>query len=164
MSGTAPPVVTPEQFVNDFPEFADQDAYSKSAITSWLTVGQALMNAARWGVILPMAIELFCAHNLVLERQAQISAKGGHVPGINVGALQAKGLGKASISYDTTAGTIKDAASFNLSTYGTRLMKFMEWFGMGPIQVTNDWQGPICGLWNVGAWPGPIIGGMFPGI
>lgn len=123
-------------FRADYPEFANAATYPDSAITYWLKVAGLLLNACRWQDMLDVATELFVAHNLVLERQAQKSAAGGAAPGLSTGPVSSKTVGPVTQAYDTTAGINSDAGHWNLTTFGTRFYQLMQMFGAGPIQVT----------------------------
>lgn len=127
--------VTDATFREHYPEFADQGAYPPSGVSYWLTLAGLLMNADRWGNLIDVGTELFIAHNLVLERQAQKSAATGGVPGLNVGVLSAKAVDKVSASYDTQAGIEKDAGHWNLSTFGVRFIGLVNMVGAGGLQL-----------------------------
>ena len=88
--------VTPSSFRVDYPEFADTTAYPDSGVAYWITVAGLLLNPRRWQDMLDVATELFVAHNLVLERQAQKSAAAGAVPGVSTGAVSSKTVGPAT--------------------------------------------------------------------
>lgn len=127
--------VTTASFRADYPEFGDVTAYPDSGVTYWITIAGLLLNTCRWQNMLDVATELFVAHNLVLERQAQKSAANGAVPGLSTGPVSSKTVGPVTQAYDTTAGINQDAGHWNLSTYGTRFYQLMQMFGAGPIQV-----------------------------
>jgi hypothetical protein len=128
--------VTPTSFRADFPEFSDTTAYPDSGVNFWITVAGKLLNPRRWQDMLDIATELFVAHNLVLERQAQKSAATGAVPGLSTGPVSSKTVGPVTQAYDTTAGINQDAGHWNLTTFGTRFYQLMQMFGAGAIQVT----------------------------
>lgn len=128
--------VTPASFRTDYPEFADTTAYPDSGVTYWLTVAGLLLNTLRWQDMLDVATELFVAHNLALERQAQKSAASGAVPGLSTGPVSSKTVGPVTQAYDTTAGIEEGAGHWNLTVYGTRFIGLVKMFGAGPIQVT----------------------------
>jgi hypothetical protein len=128
--------VTVNVFRQDFPEFADDGSYPDSAVIFYLTLAGKLLNEARWGDVLDMGTELFIAHNLVLERNAQKTAAAGGVPGQNSGPLASKAVGPVNASYDTSAGIEEGAGHWNLTIYGTRFISLVRMFGAGPIQVT----------------------------
>ena len=123
------------QFVSDFPEFADAGIFPPSSINFWAAVAAMLLNPARWMRTLPLAMELFIAHNIVLEAQAQQSADLGGIPGLNRGIIASEAGGSVNVSYDTAGALVPDAGHWNLTTYGTRLMWLVSMFGAGPIQV-----------------------------
>jgi hypothetical protein len=127
--------VTVDSFRVDFPEFADTTAYPNGGVQYWLTLAGLLLNAQRFGTVLDTATELFVAHNLVLERQAQKAAAAGGAPGINTGPVSSKTVGPVTQAYDTQAGIEEDAGHWNLTTFGTRFMSLVKMFGAGPIQV-----------------------------
>ena len=126
--------VTIAAFRQDYPEFSAA-AYPDSGVTYWLTVAGLLLNASRWQDMLDVATELFVAHNLALERQAQKSATTGAVPGLSTGPVSSKTVGPVTQAYDTTAGIELDAGHWNLTTFGTRFINLVRMFGAGPIQV-----------------------------
>lgn len=128
--------ITPDQFRIDFSEFQDDTAYPDSGISFWLGIAYKLLNPIRWQDMLDTAAELFTAHNLVLERQAQKSAANGAVPGVSTGPISSKTVGPVTQAYDTAAGINQDAGHWNLTTFGTRFYQLMQLFGAGPIQVT----------------------------
>jgi hypothetical protein len=127
--------INPAQFRVDFPEFADTTAYPDAGINFWLGVAYKLLNACRFQDMLDTAAELYVAHNIALERQAQKSASGGAVPGLSTGPVSSKTVGPVTQAYDTTAGIFEDAGPWNLTIYGTRLYNLFMMFGAGPIQL-----------------------------
>lgn len=128
--------VTPASFRQDFPEFADITVYPDGSVNYYLNLAGLLLVPARWTTVLDMATELFVAHNLVLEAQAQKAAANGAIPGQNTGPLSGKTVGPITASYDTAAGIEEGAGHWNLTTYGTRFMSLVRLFGAGPVQVT----------------------------
>lgn len=149
--------VTPKTFRADFPEFADLNTYTDSAITYWNKVatnlassGAGMFNAARWGTALDSGVELFIAHNLVIEARAQAEANNGAPPGVSTGAISAKSVDKVSVSYDTAGSAEEGAGHWNLTVYGTRLKALINMFGMGPMTVAG---GPSP-CYTRPAWPG----------
>lgn len=164
--------VTIATFRADLPEFASLANYPNSAVTYWLAVGGILLNTDRWGVGATVAVspptteydiglEMFTAHNLVLERQAQKAAATGALPGLNTGAVSADSVGSVSRSYDTAAALELDAGHWNLTTYGTRFIKLARMFGVGGLQMAGTIFPPYgsAGAWP-GPWPYPLPGGV----
>lgn len=126
--------MTPAAFRTAFPEFASETAYPDSLVTFWLTVAGKMVSATRWGDLLDQGIQLFTAHNLVLERQAAKSAATGAVPGGASGPVNSKTVDKVSVSYDTAAAMEPNAGHWNLTTYGQRYIRLANMFGSGGLQ------------------------------
>lgn len=158
-------------FRADLPEFTSLSAYPDPGVTYWLTLAGLLLDPNRWGAGAAIAIsppstvydfglEMFVAHNLVLERQAQKDAANGAVPGLNTGPVASKSVGSVSISYDASAGIELDAGHWNLTTYGTRFIKLARMMGAGGLQLFGC-PGPFGsgGAWP-GPWPYPLPGGV----
>lgn len=112
------------------------------------------------------AIELYVAHNLVLEKQAVDAAKAGGDPGTKVGVITSKSVGGVSVSYDVSSMTGEDGAGFwAQTTYGLRFWRLAKSVSAGPIQIGvgrppaaflffNNWG--LTGSYN--AWAGPYPG------
>jgi hypothetical protein len=105
--------------------------------------------------IYDIAMELFIAHNVVLEARAQQEANVGGVPGTTTGPVSGKTVDKVSLQYDTASGLNPKDTHWNLTIYGTRLAWLMNMYGMGPMYVA-----PGCGpgRYNGPAWQGPWLG------
>lgn len=130
--------ITPTQFTENFPEFADAAMFPPSAITYWLTYAYILLPAARWGALLDLGAQLFAAHNLVLEAQAQQqAAQPGGLPGLSTGLVASTGVGAVSVSYDTASGVNPEDTHFNLTTFGTRFRQMMRDFGAGGLIING---------------------------
>ena len=144
--------ITVAQFRTDFSEFADNVAYPDAGITFYLNLAYAMLNADIWGNQLDIGAELFAAHNIVLEKRAQLEAATGQVPGANTGAINSKSVDKVSLGFDTGSSTREGASHYNLTTYGTRLWRLIMMFGKCPIFVGVGAVPSGSGL----AWPGPL--------
>jgi hypothetical protein len=132
------------QFREDFPEFRDPSVYADSQVALYANLAAKLFDARRWADLLDLGIELYTAHNLVLDALAVKSARNGGIPGTAGGILSSKSVGSASVSYDTGAGTEDGAGSYNLTIYGRRLWRLIRLAGMAPTQVTGaDLPGTI---------------------
>ena len=129
--------VTVDSFRANFCEFSDVNAYRDDDIAFWLMYANLLLNANRWASLLDLGLQLFVAHNLVLERQAKTASLNGAPPGLATGIISAKSVDSVSISYDTNSAMEKDAGQWNLTTYGQRYFRMMRMFGAGPIQVSG---------------------------
>lgn len=127
--------VTSSTFRTNYPEFASTTLYPEPVFTYWLGIANLMLNITRWSTALDYGLELFVAHNLVLERQAQAASAAGGVPGLNTGAVTGKTVGPGSITYDANAGLEKDAGHWNLSTYGKRFIQLARMMGSGGLQV-----------------------------
>lgn len=142
------------QFRADYPEFVSTTQYPNSSANYWLTVAYQMLNTSRWGKQLDLAAELFVAHNLVLEARALASAQSGGLPGEQVGPVNSKSVDKVSMGYDTGVGTQTDAGHWNMTIYGTRLIRLIRMFGAGPLQIGIGYAPVGSGS----AWAGPFIG------
>lgn len=158
--------ITPASFRNDLPAFSDVVAYPDSAIAYWAAFGAQFLSVDRWGpgsdvatsppsTVFDFGLELWVAHNLVLEKMANDSAATGASPGLSQGPASSKSVAGVSISYDTQAGIETDAGHWNLTTYGTRFIRLLRQMGMGPVQITGT--APAYAS-SSGAWPGPTSG------
>jgi Protein of unknown function (DUF4054) len=157
-------IVSPEQFRQDFREFADTAAYPDSDICFWMGVASLFLNRSRWCDALAIGAELYVAHSLVIEKQALDTSKVGGWPGMSKGVINSESPGAVTVSYDTAVTTEETAGHWGLTVYGNRFLRMARMFGIGPIQV-----GPECGYGpgalsagfgtNAGgAWSGPISG------
>ncbi len=155
--------ITVAQFKIDFPEFdtgtvtdPNKVSISDSQINFWMTIAFAMIDpsAARWGgkdtTIYNLGIELFTAHNVILEVLAQRDMDVGGVPGVATGTIAGKSAGDVAISYNSAAPLELDGGHWNYTAYGQRFLRLARMMGAGPIQV-----GVGCGP-GAGAWPGPF--------
>lgn len=157
---TVTPILTPAQFRTDLPEFSDKNAYQDSTLTYWIAVASFLLNPQRFEDpnILYLAAEMFVAHNMVIEAQAQSTAEVGGWPGISKGAISAESPGAVSVSYDTVSTLEEGAGNFNLTVYGTRFWNLCQMAGAGPVQIgpSGGCAGTVLGASDGGpAWSGP---------
>lgn len=127
--------VTVETFRANFPEFASTTTYPNNMISFWLTVAGKQVRAIVWQDETDLGVQLFVAHNCVLEAQALKAARTGGAPGGVVGPANSKSVDKVSVSYDTGAGTVPGWGNWNLTTFGTRFKYFVDMFGAGAIQI-----------------------------
>lgn len=143
-----PVPLTVARFRADFTEFANATVYPDATVTFWLSVATLMINPDKWARLTGVGIELFAAHNIVLEAQALATVNVGGIPGIQKGPVSSEAAGAVSVSYDVQAGISKDAGHWNLTTYGTRLYKLMMIFGAGPIHLGTGV--PVGGATGVG--------------
>lgn len=147
-------------FRADLPEFNNPALYPDSTITYWLNIGNLMLNPGRFGALLPHGLEMFTAHNIVLEKMATDTAAVGGWPGLAKGNISSESPGGVSLSYDSSVGLEEGAGHWNLTVYGQRLIRMAHNAGAGPIQVGagNDNAGAIgsgAGGSNATAWSGP---------
>lgn len=127
--------MTPAEFREAFPEFADTTKYPDSQVEFWMTVAVSLVNPERWGVLTDNGIALVTAHHLVIANQDQAVSSAGATPGEVKGATASKSVDKVSVGYDTKSVTIDDAGFWNMSKYGIRYITLAKMFGAGGLQL-----------------------------
>lgn len=146
----------------DLPEFKDDVTYPVAMVTYWLTYAALFLNQDRWGppgeggnkvrTEFDYGQELYAAHQLVLEARAVREADFGGFPGVASGPVNNKSVDKVSVGFDTAASSEPDAGHWNLTIYGIRLVRLMNAFGAGPVQVGYGCAPPFSSAF---AWPGP---------
>lgn len=127
--------MTPAQFRSDFPEFADTTAYPDSMVTLWLSVSTNLVNAARWGDLTDIGIELVTAHQLTIATRDSKAGAGGMPGGAISGPVSSKSVDKVSVSYNTSATQFEGEAFWNMTAYGVRYLGLAMMMGAGGIQL-----------------------------
>lgn len=153
--------VSNNQFREDFPEFKDTSVFTESSLTTWLVVATVMVNANVWDPdLLTLGIELFAAHNIVIEAHNNRSVSRGDIPGISKGAVSAKSQDKVSISYDVASTVELDAGHWNLTVFGTRFINIARMMGAAPLVSAPSCYGGAFGANS--AWAGPISG-LAPG-
>jgi hypothetical protein len=173
--------VTVASFRKDYPqEFGDLSRYPNSAVSYWLAIAQLMLNPMFWGAssatadspptaVIDFGIELFVAHNLVLEKEAVDAASRGGNPGTQIGVASSKSVGGVSVSYDVGQVTNPDGGFWNMTVYGLRFLRLARQRAMGPIQIGVGFPPLPFMAWGGGPWPwdwtsGPAWAGPFPGI
>jgi hypothetical protein len=149
--------VTVASFRAAFPAFASTTLYTDPAIQFWIDIGTKLQNPGRWGDLFDYGIQLFVAHNLVVDYQSNKAGALGQKPGQIEGAVTSGSVDKVSYSRDTQSAMEPDAGHWNLSTYGLRYIRLLRMCGAGPLQVGVPLGGDASNYYP-GAWPGPIPG------
>lgn len=127
--------VTVSSFRIDFPAFTDTAAYPDASVAFWLGLASKSLSPDRWGELLDYGTELFVAHNLALDAQANKAAAAGGVPGVASGLTSSKTVDKVSVSYDTASAAIEGAGNWNLTTYGQRYVQLARLVGAGGVQL-----------------------------
>lgn len=136
----------------NFPEFTSTTTYPDAEINFWLGLGALLISADRWGNAFDYGIQLFVAHNLSLQFDANKAAASGQNPGKVVGTLTSGSVDKVSYSRDSSAAMDSKNGHWNLSTYGLRYIRLVNMMGAGPVYVGQPSAAEIS--MYVGAWPG----------
>ncbi len=169
--------VTPQSFRFDFPEFNSSVNYTNSAIIYWLNLGTLLINQELLGgspatpsnppaTLYDIALELFAAHNLVLEAVALATSKNNGIPGLTSGLIAAKSAGGVSQNYDTASGVDPADGQYNLTIYGTRFINLYKLAGAPGFVANGNGSNANYGpypVFGVGqAWSGPPIWGYGP--
>lgn len=146
--------ITNVQFRKDFPEFAVPNKYNESALTFWLGLAyDHFFNAPRWGETLNIGVEMFVAHQLVLEADALAAVSVNGQPGQYVGAVSSESVDKVSVNYDTNTTVDEGAGHWNLTVYGKRYIRLARMIGAGGIQLGIGCAPPF----NGPAWWGPPV-------
>jgi hypothetical protein len=153
------------QFIVDFPEFANATTFPQSGFNYYQNFASIMLTSV-WGQPAPtgqpytlydIGMEMFIAHNLVIEAMNAKTAAVGGLPGLTKGVISSESPGQVSVSYDTTAAIELDAGHWNLTSYGIRFIGLARLLGSAPMQI-----GPTgCVPPNSGpGWIGPP---PFPG-
>lgn len=137
------------KFRADLTEFASTQTFPDTAVTYWLNFAYVMLRQERWGAdgtpgapsVRDMGVEMFAAHNLVIEAASQRAIAVGNLPGIQTGAVSGKSVDRVSVSYDAQAGLVTDAGHWNLTVYGTRFIQLARMAGSGGIQITGGCEG-----------------------
>lgn len=128
--------VTIASFRETFPAFTDPGTYTDDAITLFLNLSVAFQNLNRWDpLVVDYGTQLFIAHHLVLDARNNATVGAGGIPGTVEGVRTAKSVDKVAISYDANSVTLKDAAFWNMTTYGIRFWQLVRTYGAGGFQV-----------------------------
>lgn len=127
-------LIDPAAFRVNFPAFASDVTYPNTMIQFWLDVAYKQVRSQQWGSETDLGVQLFVAHNCVLEAMAVKDSQTGSVVGGRVGPANNKGVDKVSVGYDTGAGTVPGWGNWNLTAYGTRFKYYVDMFGAGMIQ------------------------------
>lgn len=156
--------ITATSFRVDLPEFGSIPTYPTSVINYYIALAGLMLSPTRFGApttavsnpptgMYDMAMEMFVAHHLAIEKQAMDAARTGATPGITTGPVSSKSVGPVSISYASGDVVSKDAGFWNQTVYGLRFWRLIQIFGAGPIQVGVGYTP----WWVGGAWPGPLV-------
>jgi Protein of unknown function (DUF4054) len=132
------------QFRLDFPEFADEQVYTDAMCTFWAGIGAQINSPEVFGGAYNQVIELFTAHNLVLQAKAIDTVSVGGIPGRDGGAITDKKTGSVQQQYDSTSSSTVGQGNFNETTYGRQYLYLRKMFWQGAIAVGNGCQSHYC--------------------
>jgi hypothetical protein len=132
-------MIAPSDFIAAFPQFT---ASPTPQIQFWITQGYSQLDAYPLDKQLDYAVQLFTAHNLVLQQRALAEGQAGGQPGTGVGMTASKSVGGAAISYDNEATTssTKDAGIYNATVYGQMLWPLLRGSIAGPLYVAASFD------------------------
>lgn len=145
--------VDADKLRTDLQEFADTERYPDDMIAYWLAIAVQLVDPGRWSTLADVGVELFTAHNLVLERRAMDEAARGKIPGQTPGIVNNKSVDKVSVGYDTQGGAEMGAGHWNLTIYGSRYIRLARMMGRGGVQVGAGCSSMSSASAYVGPWP-----------
>lgn len=141
-----------QQFRQDFPEFANVAQYPTSVINFWYGVAKKFLDPNRWCDSINTGLELYVAHNVVLQAQSQRAVNAGGDPGLRTGVIAAENSGDQSVSYDVSSTAEQGAGFWNKTSYGQQYYHLAMLFGAGAIYLGAGCE-PIDG--STAAWSGP---------
>jgi len=124
-----------ETFRQHLPEFGDSVQFPDSTVSRWIDVAVLQLRPEAWGQMLEFGIELFVAHNLVIQQKARKSF------GTLEGPTSSKTIGPVSVSRDVSSVTFADAGLYNSTSYGVQFWQMARMAGMGGAQLTGATQG-----------------------
>lgn len=123
------------EFRQNFPEFADTTKYPDWMVELWMRWAVIRLPEQRWLDLLPMGIQLFTAHNLVLAARAVQAAATGATPGVVTGPVSSKSVDKVSVGYDVGTVALTDGGFWNMTTYGVQFLQLARMVGAGGVQL-----------------------------
>lgn len=141
-------MTTIASFRQDFPEFLSSQQYTDAQINFWMTLGLKMLNTDVWGELLDHGLELFTAHHMTMAQQNAASTANGAAPGQSTGIVSGKTVDKVSVTYDTSAGILENAAHYNLTTYGTQFIYLARLLGAGGIQISGCGSIGVMPIWS----------------
>lgn len=122
-------------FRTSFPEFADTTKYPNTMISFWAGLAEKLVLPSVWGGCYVQGVNLYVAHEIVLAAQSAKQAEVGGAPGTFGGVANNKTVGSATVGYDSTTTSEKDAGYWNLTNYGRQFIRLARIFGAAAIQL-----------------------------
>lgn len=126
-----------EKFRQDFPEFSHSspEKYEDSVIQFWYETGDSLLNEKRWGKLRERGLQLYVAHNLVVQTMhIKASEEGESLVGLS-GVISSQSAGSVSVGIDYNLTSEQEAGNFNLTIYGNLFWQLAQIVGTGGYQV-----------------------------
>lgn len=145
--------VTVASFRGNFPAFKNEADFPSPSIQFWLDFALLRHAADRWGNMLDMGIQLFAAHNLSLEYNAQRAQASGQGAGAVVGALTSIRADKVGWTRDSAPAMNPEDGQWNLTSYGMRWKDMVRLVGAGGFYLGTPSPDEMR---STGAWPGPF--------
>lgn len=126
-----------ENFREHYVEFAHSmpENFTDEQITFWYQFAVKLLTEERWHDIYNEGLELFVAHNILIEKNQQLAYAAGNFTGTPLGNISSKSVGGVSVSYDLSSFMEDHAGEWNLTTYGRRFIYYARLVGTGGCQV-----------------------------
>lgn len=123
-------------FRTAFPEFSDTVAYPDAMIDFWAGLAELQVLPCIWKRAWVQGMSLYIAHEITLAYQNnKAGAAAGGMPGTSGGVANNKTVGDATIGYDSTSTSEKDAGWWNLTNYGKQFIRLARIFGAGCYQL-----------------------------
>ncbi len=123
------------EFRTQFPEFSDTTVYPSSMVSFWAALAEKQVLSTVWGTCQPEGVKLYVAHEITLAAQNKKASSFGGSPGQSGGIANTKTVGTATVGYDSTVTSEKDAGYWNLTNYGKQFIRLARIFGAGAYQL-----------------------------
>lgn len=104
-------------------------------LTFWATLAESLLLEDIWQDTYEFAVKLYVAHEVAIAANNLKASQGSGTPGTFGGIASQKAVGGASISYDQSTTTEKNAGWWNMTIYGRQLYRLIRMFGAGCVQL-----------------------------
>lgn len=139
------------RFRSDFSEFSDKTKFQDDQIFFYIALARQLISIDRLGEVWSFALELFVAHNLVLELAARRNAlKSDSLPGMlgggGMGVQTSKTVGSASVTYSDASNSQylmePGAGHWGLTVYGMRYLNLIRLFSTVCYHLPGSSYGP----------------------
>lgn len=133
--------VTPQQFKNRYPAFADESVYPSATVQAFLSEAELELNCCVFGAYYDQGVMLHCAHYLSLETAATTAsvAKGTSSGFAAVSTISSASVGDVSVTKDMQSVSDVGGIYGNLpATYfGQRLITLIKKLGAGAFVMST---------------------------